>query len=90
MLKINYVLFSSTYPYRLITRSSAVAETATHRVNKFFAKSLKLTQGHTVFELLDVKQYRIRDLEIWVSGHSRSFKIVPFENVVCGFLFALH
>ena len=29
-------------------------------------------------ELFDVKYYR--DLEMWVRGHSRSLKVVPFEN----------
>jgi len=33
----------------------------------------------TVFELFDVEYYR--DLEIWVRGHSRSFKMVPFESL---------
>ena len=31
-------------------------------------------------ELLDVEYYR--DLEMWVSGHSRSLKVVPFESWV--------
>jgi len=31
------------------------------------------------FELFDVEYYR--DLEIWVRGHSRSFKLVPFERL---------
>ena len=31
-----------------------------------------------VFELYDVEYH---DLEIWVIGHSRSFKLVPFENL---------
>ena len=31
----------------------------------------------TVFELFDVEYYR--DLEMWVIGHSRSLKMVPFE-----------
>jgi len=30
-------------------------------------------------ELFDVKYYR--DLEMWVRGHSRSLKVVPFESV---------
>jgi len=30
-------------------------------------------------ELLDVKYYR--DLDTWVTGHSRSLKLVPFENL---------
>ena len=29
-------------------------------------------------ELLDVKYYR--DLEMWVRGHSRSLKVVPFQS----------
>jgi len=32
-----------------------------------------------VFELFDAEKYR--DLEIWVRGHSRSFKLVPFESL---------
>jgi len=30
-------------------------------------------------ELFDVEYYR--DLEMWVRGHSRSLKVVPFENL---------
>jgi len=30
-------------------------------------------------ELFDVKYYR--DLEMWVRGHSRSLKVVPFESL---------
>ena len=33
----------------------------------------------TVFELFDVKWYH--DHEIWIRGHSRSFKPVPFESL---------
>jgi len=33
----------------------------------------------TVFELFDVEWYH--DLEIWVTGHSRSSKPVPFESL---------
>jgi len=33
----------------------------------------------TVFELYDVESYR--DLEMWLRGHSRSFKLVPFESL---------
>jgi len=33
-----------------------------------------------VVELFDVEYYR--DLEMRVSGHSRSLKIVPFESLV--------
>ena len=30
-------------------------------------------------ELVDVKYYR--DLQMWVRGHSRSLKVVPFESL---------
>jgi len=52
---------------------------------------LRVTQGHwkrnhwkiihdlLFVELFDVKYYR--DLEMWVRGHSRSLKVVPFESV---------
>jgi len=30
-------------------------------------------------ELLDVEYYS--DLEMWVRGHSRSLKVVPFESL---------
>ena len=30
-------------------------------------------------ELLDVEYYR--DLEMWVRGHSKSLKVVPFESL---------
>ena len=33
----------------------------------------------TVCELFDVEYYR--DLEMWVRGHSRSLKLVPFESL---------
>jgi len=32
-----------------------------------------------VTELFDVEYYR--DLEVWVRGHSRSFKLVPLESL---------
>jgi len=32
----------------------------------------------SVFELFDIEYH---DLEIWVKGHSRSFKPVPFESL---------
>ena len=33
----------------------------------------------TIFELFDFELYC--DLEIWVSGHSRSLKVVPFDSL---------
>jgi len=52
--------------------------------------SLMVTQGHwkwnhwidhtrLTVELFDVEYYR--DLEMWVRGHSRSLKMVPFEGL---------
>jgi len=40
---------------------------------------VKIALYCTVFELFDVEKYR--DLEIWVRGHLRSFKLVPFESL---------
>jgi len=50
---------------------------------------LRVTQSHNetigyiihdllLVELFDVEYYR--DLEMWVRGHSRSLKVVPFES----------
>jgi len=52
--------------------------------------TLRVTQGHWITGngtigqiihdlLLDVEYYR--DLEMWVKGHSRSLKLVPFESL---------
>jgi len=38
-----------------------------------------IIQDLLLVELFDVEYYR--DLEIWVRGHSRSFKMVPFESL---------
>ena len=51
-------------------------------------RSLKVTGNGTIGqiihdllldELLDVEYYR--DLEMWVRGHPRSLKVVPFESL---------
>jgi len=51
-------------------------------------RSLKVTGNGTIgqiihdlllVELFDVKYYR--DLEMWVRGHSKSLKVVPFESL---------
>jgi len=64
--------------------------------HKYYSVTLKsrlrVTQGHwkrnhwiyhtrlsVVIELFDVDYYR--DLEMWVRGHSRSLKVVPFESL---------
>ena len=38
-----------------------------------------LVRNCTIFELFDVEEYR--DLEIWIRGHQRSLKVVPFESL---------
>jgi len=52
---------------------------------------LRVTQGHwkrnhwvdhtrlTISRVIDVEYYR--DLEMWVRGHSKSLKMVPFESL---------
>ena len=52
---------------------------------------LRVTQGHwkrnhttdhtrlTISRVFDVKYYRV--LEMWVRGHSRSLKVVPFKSL---------
>jgi len=40
---------------------------------------VNITLSCTVFELFDFEYYD--DLEIWVRGHSRSSKLVPFESL---------
>ena len=39
----------------------------------------QIIQDLLLDELLDVEYYR--DLEMWVRGHSRSLKLVPFESL---------
>ena len=41
--------------------------------------NIALSGTVSVFELFDVEWYH--DLEIWVRGHSRSFKLVPFKSL---------
>ena len=45
----------------------------------YWSAIVNIALSCTVFELFDVEYYR--DLEIWVRGHSRSFKMVPFESL---------
>jgi len=45
----------------------------------YWSAIVNIALSGTVFELFDVERYR--DLEIWVRGHSRSFKMVPFESL---------
>jgi len=48
-------------------------------INTFYWSAIVyIALSGTVFELLDVEKYR--DLEIWVRGHGRLFKLAPFES----------
>jgi len=45
----------------------------------YWSAIVNIALSSTVFGLFDVEKYR--DLEIWVRGHSRSFKLVPFDSL---------
>jgi len=45
----------------------------------YWSAIVNIALSGTVSELFDVEWYH--DLEIWVRGHSRSFKPVPFESL---------
>jgi len=45
----------------------------------YWSAIVNIALSCTVYELLDVDYYR--DLEMWVRGHSRSLKVVPFESL---------
>jgi len=45
----------------------------------YWSAIVNIALSGTVSELFDVEWYH--DLEIWVRGHSRSFKLVPFESL---------
>jgi len=44
----------------------------------YWSASVNIPLSCTIFQLFDVEQYR--DLEVWVRGHSKSFKLVPFKS----------
>jgi len=45
----------------------------------YWSVNVNIALSGTVLELFDVEWYR--DIEIWVRGHSSSFKLVPFESL---------
>ena len=45
----------------------------------YWSAIVNIALSDTFFELFDVKWYH--NLEIWVRGHWRSFKLVPFESL---------
>ena len=44
----------------------------------YWSAIVNIALSCTIFELFDVEY---RDLEIWVRGHSRSLKLVPFKSL---------
>ena len=44
----------------------------------YWSAIVNIALSCTIFQLFDVEYYR--DLKIWVRGHSRSLKLVPFES----------
>ena len=45
----------------------------------YWSAIVNIGLSSTVVELFDVESYH--DLKIWVRGHSRTFKPVPFESL---------
>ena len=46
----------------------------------YWSAIVNIALSCTIFEFFDVEYYR--DLRMWVRGHSRSLKLVPFESLV--------
>jgi len=75
-------------PYKSLAIASRSRISSAHNTLKAFI-GLDITTGNgtigqiihnlLLVELFDVKYYR--DLEMWVIGHSRSLKVVPFESL---------
>jgi len=61
-----------------MTLKSRLTFTQGHRKRNHWIDHTRLTKLLLV-ELFDVEWYR--DLEMWVRGHSRSLKMVPFESL---------
>jgi len=45
----------------------------------YWSAIVNIALSCSIFELFDVKKYH--DLEMWVRGHSRSLKLVPFASL---------
>jgi len=50
-----------------------------HNTTFYWSAIVNIALAGTVFELFDIEWYH--DLEIWVTGHSRSFKPVPLKSL---------
>ena len=64
-------------PYSTVSFRVTLSDLAKYSMTRSVARSLR--QPSFLFELFDVEWYH--DLEIWVTGHSRSSKPVPFESL---------
>ena len=54
----------------------------------YYSAIVTLALSCTICELNDVEKHR--DLEIYLSGHSRLLKLVPFKSLGAVFLFAFY
>ena len=59
-----------------MTLKSKVRVTQDHWKRNHWIDHIRLSSSRVI---IDVEYYR--DLEIWVRGHSRSLKVVPFESL---------
>jgi len=71
-LRIQYVdgIYRSNYPWPWNLGQGSLKVTGNGTIGKII---------HDLVELFDVEYYR--DLEMWVRGHSRSLKMVPFDSL---------
>ena len=48
----------------------------------YWSATVNIALSCTIFEFFDVEEMTLtNDLEIWVRGHSRSLKLVPFKSL---------
>ena len=67
------------------SRSLKIAPCDRPHTTFYWSAIVNIVLSSTVFELFDVEYVNVtwfHVLEIWVRGHSRSFKTVPFESLV--------
>ena len=76
-LRTQYVEGIYRLKYYTVTLKSRLKVTQGHWKRNHWVDHTRLTV--LLVELFDVKYYR--DLELWVRGHSRLLKIIPFESL---------
>jgi len=74
-LRTQYVEGIHRPKYYTVTLKSMSRVTQDHCKRNQWTDHTRLT----IVELFDVEYYR--DLEMWVKGHSRSLKVIPFESM---------